>query len=172
MYAIDQASTERFGGSTVVDVAVRDLYRSAVRVCARADPERHTRPLRRWGRMERAVTARDDPYGERSTIDTDVLRARVRAYVAQNDDVADEASSIMERLERMLVLRGAHVIARGPDTVRCTVWHRRCFDWLDDVIDLKHPGAARDGAQRPGPVCGSIFGRDYVARVDVARYVS
>lgn len=146
----------------VLDVSVPRLYVSAVRVCARANPDRHGPWLERLAHTERALpTGR---YDSKSTAAMNAAQSRVRAYVADNEDVAAEAQAIMDRLAALLLGRGAQIIARDPTTVRCTKWWHRRQDWMDAAILLGHPG-------RPHTVGGLLFGPDYAASVHIVRAV-
>lgn len=140
----------------VFDVSVPRLYVSAIRVCARRNPERHGAWIERLARAERALPVyRFDGV---ATTAADALRSHIRAYVADNEDVADEAAALMDRLAATLTARGAQIIARDPTTVRCTRWWQRRQDWLDGATTLGR-------SSEPPSLAGFLFGHDYAASV-------
>ncbi|AGO83634.2 hypothetical protein psal_cds_157 [Pandoravirus salinus] len=144
----------------ILDVSVPRLYISAVRVCARRNPERHALWLERLGSAERALPAHR--FDDAATAAVDALHRHVRAYVANNEDVAAEASSLMDRLAAMLTARGAQIIGRDPTTVRCTRWWQQRQDWMDAATTLGR-------STRPRTVAGLLFGRDYAATVHLVQ---
>lgn len=144
----------------VLDVSVPRLYVSAVRVCARRNPERHGAWLERLARAERALPAHR--FDAATTAAADALRNHIRMYVADNEDVADEAAALMDRLATTLTARGAQIIARDPTTVRCTRWWQQRQDWLDGATTLGRPSG-------PQSLAGFLFGHDYAASVHLLR---
>jgi hypothetical protein len=188
MYSIDRRHTERHATRSVFDVSVRDLYVTAMNVCARANPALHGW----WWSQGAASSAYRGPRWDAMSMETRcALVARLRAYAADHDDLADEVLHAMKRLEDALVARGAVVLAQGPDTVRCAAWHVRRGDWLDAVPaacfpvyrpcyhamaagawgpprTTKHGGADKDHdkAALPSSLAGPLPGApDYIATV-------
>ncbi|AJF98418.1 hypothetical protein TW95_gp1684 [Pandoravirus inopinatum] len=140
----------------IVDVSVPRLYVSAVRVCARKNPEHHGPWLEHLARAERALPAHH--FDGASTAAVVALRSHIRAYVLNNEDVAAEASALMDRLATMLTARGAQIIGRDPTTVRCTRWWQQRQDWMDAATTLGR-------SARPRTISGFLFGHDYAASI-------
>ncbi|BCU03392.1 hypothetical protein [Pandoravirus japonicus] len=161
MYETDTAPAQHpLYEKAVFDVSVPRLYVSAVRVCARRNPERHGDWIKGLARAERALPAHC--FDAATTAAADALRNHIRAYVANNEDVADEAAALMDRLVATLTARGAQIIARDPTTVRCTRWWQRRQDWLDGATTLGRPGGSQS-------LVGFLFGHDYAASVHLLR---
>jgi hypothetical protein len=159
MQETDVAAAPRSAFDKVLlEVSVPRLYMSAIRVCARKNPNRHAPWLDRLAQIERA--ARTNRYSALSVTGLDSLRGQLRAYVTEHTDVADEVATLMDRLVGLLTMRGAQIVGRDPTTVRCTRWWQKCSDWMDGAVALDRPGA-------PHSLSGFVFGRDYAASIRV-----
>lgn len=154
MQQLDTVAHAHHEGEMLIEVAVPDLHLTAIKVCARADPARHNALLADIDTIQEVVSrARYDNNGAAAA---HALASRVRNHVIENDEVADEAASIMDRLATMLTSRGARIIGRDPTAVRCTRWWQRRHDWMDGVVVFGR-------FDYPPALSGMIFGRDYAA---------
>nr|UDO48093.1 hypothetical protein [Pandoravirus massiliensis] len=158
MQQLDTTPRGHHESEMVIEVSVPNLYITAIQVRARSDPTRHDALLSDVAMLQGIVAnARYDHNGAAAA---HALSSRVRNHVIDNDDVADEAASIMDRLATMLTSRGARIIGRDPTTVRCTRWWQRRHDWMDAAV-------AFGRSNYPPALSGLVFGKDYVARVRV-----
>ncbi|WBR14277.1 hypothetical protein pkur_cds_102 [Pandoravirus kuranda] len=158
MQQIDTVPRTQHEHEMVVEVSVPNLHLTAIRVCARADPARHS-PLLADVDALRDVVSRGR-YDHNGAAAAHALASLIRSHVIANDEVADEAASIMDRLATMLTSRGARIIGRDPTTVRCTRWWQRRQDWMDGVVVFGRSDC-------PPALSGMLFGKDYVACVHV-----
>nr|UMO79355.1 hypothetical protein [Pandoravirus aubagnensis] len=158
MQQVDTVSRAHHQSEMVLEVSVPDLHLTAIKVCARTDSARHNALLADVDMLQ-AVVLRGR-YDHNGAAAAHELASRIRNHVIENDEVADEAAAIMDRLATMLTSRGARIIGRDPTTVRCTRWWQRRHDWMDGAVVFGR-------FDHPPILSGMIFGRDYAACVRV-----